>query len=46
MILEKYPASPVIIEKTSALCSFYAEAGGMIIGFEGNFNEHNDNRKF
>ena len=46
MILEKYPASPVIIEKTSALCSFYAEAGGMIIGFEGNFNEYNDNRKF
>ena len=46
MILEKYPASPVIIEKTSALCSFYAEAGGLIIGYEGGFNEENDNRKY
>ena len=44
--LEKYPNSRFIIEPTTALCSFYAEAGGLIIGFEGNFNENNDNSKF
>ena len=42
----QYPNCRFIIEPTTALCSFYAEAGGLIIGFEGNFNEHNDNSKF
>lgn len=31
---------------TTALCSFYAEAGGLMIGFEGAFNAANDNSKF
>ena len=34
------------LEPTTALCSFYAEVGGLIIGFEGCFNENNDNTKF
>ncbi|MBO7702978.1 MAG: DegV family protein [Solobacterium sp.] len=34
-ILEKYPDSFVGIEPMTALCSYYAERGGMIIGFEG-----------
>ncbi len=46
LVEAKYPESPVVIETTTALCSFYAEAGGMIIGFEGSLNEANDNRKF
>ena len=33
-------------EPTTALCSFYAEEGGLMIGFEGGFNAENDNRKF
>lgn len=35
MIKEKFPKASVIIEKTGALCSFYAEAGGLLIGYEG-----------
>lgn len=34
----------VIIEPTTALCSFYAEAGGMMIGFEGGYNTENNNK--
>ncbi len=34
-ILEKFPGAAVIIGKCGALCSFYAEYGGMLIGFEG-----------
>ena len=34
------------LEPTTALCSFYAEAGGLMIAFEGCFNENNDNSKF
>ena len=34
------------LEPTTGLCSFYAEVGGLIIGFEGSFNEVNDNSKF
>lgn len=29
-----YPEASVMIEPTTALCSFYAERGGLIIGFE------------
>ncbi len=36
VIKEKFPKACVIIEKTGALCSFYAEAGGLLIGYEGN----------
>lgn len=45
-VKEKYPNCRFMVEPTTALCSFYAEAGGMIIGFEGSFNEKNDNTKF
>lgn len=43
MVLEKFPCCRFLIEPTTALCSFYAEEGGMIIGFEGSFNETNHN---
>ena len=33
-ILSAYPAADVQIRPTGGLCSFYAEKGGMIIGFE------------
>ncbi len=44
-LLAVYPNIRFHLEHTSALCSFYAEAGGLIIGFEGSFNELNDNSK-
>lgn len=34
MVLAEFPNAEVIISKTGALCSFYAEKGGMMIGFE------------
>lgn len=33
-ILSEFPDANVIIEKTLGLCSFYAEKGGLMIGFE------------
>ena len=45
-VLAEFPNTRFILEPTGALCSFYAEAGGMIIGFEGSFNAENDNSKF
>ena len=45
-VLAEFPNTKFILEPTGALCSFYAEAGGLIIGFEGKLNEANDNRKF
>ena len=33
-ILEKFPNADIIVEMTGALCSFYAEEGGLMIGFE------------
>ena len=45
-VLEKYPNCRFIIEPTTALCSFYAETGGLMIGFEGGYNEANNNRDF
>ena len=46
MVKDRFPGVRIMLETTTALCSFYAEEGGVIIGFEGAFNEHNDNRKF
>ena len=46
MVLAEFPNTRFRLEPTTALCSFYAEAGGLIIGFEGSFNEKNDNTKF
>ena len=43
-ILAEFPNAKFILEPTTALCSFYAEVGGLIIGFEGDFNADNDNR--
>lgn len=37
-ILAKFPNCQVTVEPTGGLCSFYAEAGGLIIGMEGNVN--------
>lgn len=45
-VLAEFPNTKFVLEPTGALCSFYAEAGGLIIGFEGSFNAENDNRKF
>ena len=45
-LLAEFPNIRFLLEPTSALCSFYAEEGGLIIGFEGKFNEVNDNSKF
>lgn len=33
-ILEEYPEAVVRVEKTFGLCSYYAEKGGLMIGFE------------
>ena len=41
-----FPNMRFQLEPTTALCSFYAEAGGLMIGFEGCFNAENDNSKF
>ena len=45
-VLEKFPGCRFIIEPTTALCSFYAEAGGLMIGFEGSYNTNNNNKEF
>lgn len=33
-ILEKFPAAQITIDKNAALCTYYAETGGMLVGFE------------
>lgn len=33
-LLEKFPLADIIIDTCGGLCSYYAERGGMIIGFE------------
>lgn len=45
-VLAQFPNARIRLEPTTALSSFYAEAGGLMIGFEGGFNSENDNRKF
>ena len=45
-VLKEFPNTRFTLETTGGLCSFYAEEGGLIIGFEGDFNAANDNRKF
>ena len=37
----EFPNTRAIVEPTTALCSFYAEVGGLMIGFEGGYNENN-----
>jgi len=36
IVLEQYSKAEIMIAKTGALCSFYAEKGGLMIGFEVN----------
>ena len=45
-VMAQFPDTRLTIEPTRALCSYYAESGGLMIGFEGGFNAENDNRKF
>ena len=45
-VLAEFPNARFLLEPTTALCSFYAETGGLIIGFEGDYNEANNNTKF
>ena len=45
-VLTEFPHTRFILEPTTALCSFYAEAGGLIIGFEGSYNSGNDNKLY
>ena len=33
-IQDKFPKASIIIQKANALCSFYAEKGGLLVGFE------------
>ncbi len=35
LIKKAFPKAAVLIQSTGALCSFYAEAGGLLVGFEG-----------
>ena len=34
LVISEFPNAQVIIDKTGALCSFYAEKGGLMVGFE------------
>ena len=34
-LLQKFPKAEIIISTTRALCSFYAERGGLLVGYEG-----------
>ena len=45
-VVAQFPNTKVTIEPTTALCSFYAEAGGLMIGFEGGYNTNNNNKEF
>jgi len=42
--LAQFPNARITIEPTTALCSYYAEAGGLMIGFEGGFNTENHSK--
>ena len=46
LVLEQLPNCRFIIEPTAALCSFYAESGGLMIGFEGGYNAGNSLKQF
>ncbi len=43
LIVAEFPNTRFCLEHTTALCSFYAEEGGLIIGFEGSYNKVNNN---
>ncbi len=35
LIAEKFAKAQIFVQETRALCSFYAESGGLLVGFEG-----------
>ena len=41
-VKKDFPNARYVLEPTTALCSFYAEEGGLIIAFEGGFSEVNN----
>lgn len=43
LLKSHFPKAQFIIEPTTALCSYYAEYRGLIVGFEGAFNTANNN---
>ena len=45
-VLAEFPNTRFILEPTTGLCSFYAEEGGLMIGFEGGYNKNNNSRDF
>lgn len=45
-VLAEFPNTRFWLEPTTALCSFYAEEGGLMIGFEGSYNQENNNKDF
>ena len=45
-VLVEFPNARFTMEPTTALCSFYAEAGGLIIGLEGDYNSGNNSNDF
>ena len=45
-VLAEFPNTRFRLEPTTALCSFYAEEGGLMIGFEGSYNAENNNQDF
>ena len=46
LVLAKWPNTRFVIEHTTGLCSFYAEAGGLMIGIEAGFNKNNNPELF
>ncbi len=42
LLLPEFPNLRFQLEQTTALCSFYAEEGGLMVGFEGGFNKVNN----
>ena len=45
-VLAEFPNTKFILEPTGALCSFYAEEGGLMIGIEGGYNKNNNTHDF
>lgn len=45
-VMAEFPNTRFRLEPTTALCSFYAEEGGLMIGFEGGYNQENNNKDF
>ena len=42
LVMAKWPNAKFVLEHTTALCSYYAELGGLMLGFQGNFNPDNN----